>query len=160
MSRANKVLLALVAVVVAIQLIRPAKTNPPIDPQRELSAHTEMPPQVAAAFKRSCNDCHSYQTAWPWYSNVAPFSWVITDDVNQGRRHVNFSDWGQYDPKRADHKLDQICEEVRGNWMPLTSYKLVHPGSRLTEHERAEICVWVGAERKRLAKADGARQTP
>ena len=105
-------------VLLGIQLIRPTRTNPPVDPQRELAAHSQLPPQVASALNRSCNDCHSYRTTWPWYSQIAPFSWVITDDVNQGRRHVNFSDWGQYDPKRADHKLDQICEEVRGNWMP------------------------------------------
>ena len=160
MSRRNKVLLALVAIVFSIQLIRPAKTNPPIDPQRELAADTQLPRQVADALNRSCNDCHSNRTTWPWYSNVAPFSWVITDDVNQGRRHVNFSDWTQYDPKHADHKLDQICGEIRGNWMPLTSYKLIHPNSRLTEHERAEICRWVGAERERLAKAGGTKQTP
>jgi Haem-binding domain len=160
MSRRNKVLLALVGIVLGIQLIRPAKTNPSIDPQRELAAHAQMPPQVADALQRGCNDCHSYRTTWPWYSNVAPFSWVITDDVNQGRRHVNFSDWAQYDPKRADRKLDQICEEVKDGGMPLTSYKWVHPGARLTGHERAEICRWVGAERQRLAKADCSKQTP
>ena len=118
MSRRNKAFLALVLVLLGIQLLRPTRTNPPVDPQRELAAHSQLPPQVASALNRSCNDCHSYRTTWPWYSQIAPFSWVITDDVNQGRRHVNFSDWGQYDPKRADHKLDQICEEVRGNWMP------------------------------------------
>ena len=160
MSRRNKVLLALVAIVLAIQLIRPAKTNPPIDPQHELSAHTQMPVQVSDLLNRGCGDCHSYRTTWPWYSQIAPFSWVIIDDVNQGRRHVNFSDWAQYDPKRADHKLDQICDEVKDGGMPLSSYKWMHAGARLTEHERAEICRWVGAERERLAKADGTRPTP
>ena len=160
MSRRNKVLLALVGIVLAAQLIRPAKTNPPVDLRRELAAHSQLPPQVTNALNRSCNDCHSYRTTWPWYSQIAPFSWIITDDVNQGRRHVNFSDWAQYDPKRTDHKLDQICEEVRGNWMPLTSYKLMHPNSRLSEYERAEICRWVGAERERLAETGGTKQTP
>jgi heme-binding protein len=160
MSRRNKVLLALVGLVLAAQLLRPAKTNPPIDPQRELTAHTQMPPQVSDLLNRGCRDCHSYRTSWPWYSNVAPFSWIIADDVNQGRRHVNFSDWAQYDPKRADHKLDQICDEVKDGGMPLTSYKWMHSAARLTDHERAEICLWVGAERERLAKADRMHQTP
>lgn len=153
MSRGRKVFLALVGIVLAIQLIRPAKTNPPVISQRELAAHAQMPPQVAQSLNHACNDCHSYKTVWPWYSNIAPFSWVIIDDVNEGRRHVNLSDWSQYDPKQADKKLDQICEEVKGNWMPLVSYKLIHPQSRLTPYERAEICRWVGAERQRLAQS-------
>ncbi len=156
MSRGRKLALVLVGIVLGIQLIRPAKTNPPVDPQRELTANTQMPQQVSDSLHRACNDCHSYRTVWPWYSNVAPISWVVTDDVNEGRRHLNLSDWSQYDPKRADKKLNQICEEVKGNWMPLVSYKLMHPASRLTEHQRAEICLWVGAERQKLTQSETA----
>ena len=138
MSRGKQVALALVAVLLGIQLIRPVRTNPPVDPQRELAAHSQLPPQVTKALNRSSTIAIPIEPHGPGMAR-SRLSWVVTDDVNQGRRHLNFSDWAQYDPKRADHKLDQICEEVRGNWMPLTSYKLIIP-TRAYRTRTREIC--------------------
>ena len=93
MARVKKVLVALVAFLVVIQIFQPARTNPPAVPSRSLTAHVRVPEDVYSSLIRSCGDCHSNQTRWPWYSRVAPLSWVITDDVNEGRRHMNFEDW-------------------------------------------------------------------
>ena len=71
---ASKIILGLVAFFLAIQVIRPARTNPPVVPSRALQAHVDVPPEVLSVMKRSCYDCHSNSTVWPWYSNIAPVS--------------------------------------------------------------------------------------
>src|SRR5687767_12011008 len=83
--------------VVAIQFVRPARTNPVRDPTHALSAMRPMPSHVAAVFDRACRDCHSNDTRWPWYSHVAPVSWFVIDHVNHGRSHFNASEWNQYE---------------------------------------------------------------
>src|SRR5687767_12229671 len=89
-------LTALAVLVLAIQFVRPARTNPATDPAATLHAQTAVPPDVAAILERSCRDCHSNGTRWPWYSNVAPVSWWVIDHVNHGRSHFNFSEWAKY----------------------------------------------------------------
>src|SRR6266849_5164385 len=70
---------------VAAQFIGPRKTNPPVNQTRTMQAHVQMTPQVAAIFDRACQDCHSHETRWPWYSQIAPVSWFVIDQVNHGR---------------------------------------------------------------------------
>src|SRR5258706_1469494 len=89
-------LIAVVAFLVVAQFIRPSRANPPIDPTKTLVATTPVPPSVQQTFERSCYDCHSNNTVWPWYSNVAPASWLLADDVKDGRRQVNFSERAGY----------------------------------------------------------------
>ncbi len=91
------VLIILACAVVVIQFIRPARTNPAIDPAQTIESRLQVSPQVAGIFDRSCNDCHSNKTRWPWYSNVAPVSWLVIGDVNDARSVMNFSQWGNYD---------------------------------------------------------------
>ena len=153
MSKGKKAALAIVLVIGGMQLIRPRKTNPPVDPARELKTHTQLPADVARVLNRSCGDCHSNQTRWPWYSDVAPVSWVVIDDVNEGRRHVNLSDWAKYDADHAERKLGQICDEVKDGGMPLVSYTWVHKGTKLSQAERDAVCQWTKAERQRIAAA-------
>jgi hypothetical protein len=89
-----------------------------------------VPEDVYTALNRACGDCHSNQTHWPWYSHVAPLSWVITDDVNEGRRHMNFEDWEALaDPKQANDRLTGICEEIKQRGMPPFSYRLAQEDS-------------------------------
>lgn len=141
MSRIAKVLLALVAIVLVIQVVRPSRANPPVDPKGTLQAHVEVPPDVDALLTRACADCHSNSTRWPWYSQVAPVSWLLANDVNEGREHLNFSDW----EKRHHHEespFDQICKQIRDGDMPPWYYKPLHPESRLTPGEVQTICAW------------------
>ncbi|HMK29681.1 MAG TPA: heme-binding domain-containing protein [Terriglobales bacterium] len=153
MSRTAKFWIAAVIVLAGAQLIRPQKTNPPEDPARTLFAHAQPSAEVAGILKHSCRDCHSYNTRWPWYSNVAPVSWMVIDDVNEGRRHFNMSDWGQYDTRRASEKLGNICDEVADGGMPERSYTWLHSGAALSAEQRNAVCLWTQAERERLAKA-------
>ena len=134
------------------QTVRPAKTNPAVDQSRTVQSHAQMSPEVAAVLKRACGDCHSNETVWPWYSDVAPVSWFVIDHVNHGRRHLNFSDWSRYDRQEADDRLSGIAKSVKAGTMPLTSYTLLHPEARLTQAERNMIVAWAQAERSSLAE--------
>ncbi len=92
--------LALAALFVVIQFLGPQKCNPPVDAARTIQANTQITPEMAAIIERACGDCHSHQTQWPWYSHVEPVSWFLVDHVNDGRKHLNFSEWAAYEPKR------------------------------------------------------------
>jgi len=142
-ARVKKVLFALAAFLVLIQIFQPRRTNPPVVPSRSLAAHVQIPKDVHSALMRACGDCHSNQTHWPWYSHIAPFSWVITDDVNQARRNVNLDDWeAQEGPKQANDHLIDLCKEVQQKGMPLFSYRLLHRDARLKAQEIASLCSW------------------
>ncbi len=90
----RRLVIGLVLLAVAIQLIRLSKTNPPEDPAQTIEAKLKVDPPVAAILQRGCQDCHSNRTVWPWYSNVAPVSWMVIHHVNEGRERMNFSEWG------------------------------------------------------------------
>jgi hypothetical protein len=140
-----------VIVFVGLQFIRPARTNPAIDQSQTIEAHTNMTPEVAAILDRSCNDCHSHKTRWPWYSYVAPVSWFVVDHVNDGRKDLNFSEWSKRDRDRQSRKLQQMCDEVSSGEMPLGSYTPMHKGSVLSDADKQKLCDWTKSERQRLA---------
>lgn len=140
----------LVALFLGIQFVRPARTNPPVDASQTIQAHTQMTPQVAAILERSCRDCHSNKTVWPWYTNVAPVSWFVINHVNDARRIMNLSEWGRLEQHRQEKKLLQICDEVSDGAMPLSSYTPLHPGSKLSPQDVKTLCDWTETERARL----------
>ena len=123
-----------------IQLYRPARTNPPTDPSRTLDARVAVAPETAAVLNRACRDCHSHDTRWPWYSNVAPVSWLVIDDVNHGRSHFNYSDWAKYDGEEATRLMEKACELVRKGEMPLPIYVPMHPDARLSQADIDATC--------------------
>lgn len=143
--------IVLAVLFVVAQFKRPAKTNPPIDPAQTIEAHTQMKPQVAAILDRSCNDCHSNKTKWPWYSNVAPVSWLVIGHVDDARKDLNFSEWSKRAPDRQAKKLQQMCDEVTDGAMPLSSYTPLHAGSKLSADDVKTLCDWANGERQRLA---------
>ncbi len=126
------------------QFIRPERTNPQVDPSRELKATFAVPAPVQQILDRSCMDCHSYSTRWPWYSNLAPASWIVASDVREGREHMNFSEWGTYTRGRMISRLDMIVNEVDKGDMPLAGYQLLHPNAKLSEEEKDILCSWAG----------------
>jgi len=133
---------ALLVLLACAQSVRPARTNPPIDPARTLVALRPMPPDVARTFDAACRDCHSNDTRWPWYSHVAPISWFVIDHVNHGRSHFNVSDWAGYEPAEAARLLKKSCELVEDRSMPLGSYLLVHRSARVSPPARDALCAW------------------
>ena len=148
---AKWLLISLVCLFILIQLKRPARTNPAVDQSQTIEAHTQMTPQVKDILDRSCRDCHSNKTEWPWYTNVAPVSWWITDHVNDGRRRLNLSEWARLD--QPGKKLAKICDEVEDGGMPLSSYLPMHPKAKLSEQDKKTLCDWTAAESARLSGA-------
>jgi Haem-binding domain len=137
---------------VAVQFVRSNRTNPPVVQAQTIEAHVRVAPEVAAIFERACKDCHSNQTAWPWYAQVAPVSWYITDHVNHGRKHLNFSEWSDYDREQADFLLGAMCMTAQRGQMPLSSYTRLHHSAKLSPLDVQTLCAWSQAEQKRLAK--------
>ncbi len=113
-------------------------------------ASNAPPQEVAALLKSSCYDCHSSETKWPWYSYVAPMSWVLVQHVNDARESLNFSDWPHDAPNRARKKWKRVAEAVDANEMPLPSYVLIHRDSRLTAQQRKQLVEWAELEGKKL----------
>ena len=131
---------AAVLLFVAIQFVQPERTNPPVDPSSTFEAVARPSPQVASLVRRACYDCHSHNTVWPWYSRIAPVSWLVADDVNEGRRKLNFSQWNLLGAEMSRTRLREACEEVREGGMPLWFYRLMHPEARLSAEDIEALC--------------------
>jgi len=147
---------ALVAVFALLQFTNPPRTNPPVAPGRDLMATNPPPPEIAALLHGACYDCHSDETRWPWYSHIAPVSWLVAGDVKDGRERMNFSDWPRELPERAAKRLGRISEEVGYHDMPPAKYTLLHPEARLTADQRQQLIHWADQEAARLKANGGA----
>lgn len=121
---------------VVIQLVPIHHDNPP-------TARAMAPsPAVSATLRRACYDCHSHETTWPWYSYVAPVSWLVARDVHEGRRHMDFSTWGDYPPALKTKKLAGISTMVQQGEMPPWYYLPMHQNAKLSDDDVAEIAMW------------------
>lgn len=132
--------------VIALQFTNPSHQNPARVPGHDVLASNAPPPAMAAMLKNSCYNCHSFETEWPWYSYVAPFSWYVARDVDAARASLNFSDWPQDDPRRARKRWRRIADEVENGEMPLPKYTRIHRQARLNEQQRADLVKWAEAQ--------------
>lgn len=134
------VLAALAGVALLLQFFQPGQINPPTEPALHFALAGKPPENVQAILRRSCNDCHSNETVWPWYSRIAPGSWLITHDVVEGRRRLNFSTWGRLDPQVAEHRWNDVCDQAQAGKMPPRPYLWLHPASRLSPADVDALC--------------------
>lgn len=142
MKLSSKILLSLLAIIVAAQLFQIDKDNPAYDQGNDMLSQISAPAEVKDILKNSCYDCHSYETKYPWYTNVAPFSWWISEHIEDGRKHFNFSEWGNYDLKKKKHKLEELIHEVEEGEMPLNSYTWAHGEASLSEEQIKTLIGW------------------
>lgn len=145
MKRLKWVVLA--AVLIQVIPYGHSHTNPPVVTEPMWNS-----PETRALFKRACFDCHSNETVWPWYSNVAPVSWLVQNDVDGGRRHINFSEWNS--PSR--HAKD-VADQVSHGDMPPNVYLPMHPEAKLTE---AEIKTLIDGAEKTLGPQEAGGKKP
>ncbi|CAM3819227.1 heme-binding domain-containing protein [Arcobacter cloacae] len=136
-------LLIFLIIFIVMQFIQPNKENIIVDKNLEIKAPTE----VMTLLKTSCFDCHSNETTWPWYSKIAPFSWVVANHVNTGRKALNFSTWENYSPQLKEEKLKAIYRTAYAS-MPLPSYIYAHEEANLTKEQRSMIRDWTGVRSK------------
>jgi len=147
MSKRGKIFLVIALVLFAIQLVPVPRENPPV------TAEIQAPDQVRSLLESSCYDCHSNQTVWPWYSQVAPVSWLVYRDVKKARDELNFSLWDEYTDRRREHKLEEIEEKVSEGEMPLKFYLPLHPDARLSDADRQTLIDWARTERAAIPSA-------
>jgi hypothetical protein len=144
------VLILIVAAFIAAQFIRPDFTNPTINSGETLWASTKLPDDVHEVLARSCNDCHSNETQYPWYAKITPSNWFLANHIAEGRREMNFSVWNTYKNDKKIRKLGEICEQVERREMPLPSYLWIHRDAGLSDNDRTLLCVWAQAETSRI----------
>ena len=125
------------------------------DPAKKLMSSAEIGTPVLNVLQRSCQNCHSERTTWPAYSHLAPISWLIEKDVQDGRSHWNMSKWDQYGIEDREHILSQIGPMVRNRKMPLPQYLLLHPEAKLSDADAELLYQWSRQERKRLKALPG-----
>ncbi len=134
------------ALLVAAQVVRIDRSNPPVE--QDVAA----PPEVDVVLRRACYDCHSNETVWPWYSNVAPVSWLLARDVTEGRRELNFSTWNLYDAKKKAKKLKESVEEMAEGEMPPWFFVAVHRDAALAPGDIERLRTWAADETAKLAR--------
>lgn len=150
--RALVVLGSIALVLLALQLFQPQPPRTVLPGDGAMSDHVSVPDDVEALLRRACYDCHSDETRWPWYSRVAPLSWLIVRDVQHGRSNLDFSSWST-DPVREptpDQRLRWMCEDIEEGEMPPDLYTLAHPEARLDEADQQLICSWTAQARRSL----------
>lgn len=145
----KKVLLVLLAAFVIIQFFHPAK-NTASGPEayaKDISKVHPIPADVQLILQKACNDCHSNNTQYPWYSNIQPVAWWLNDHVQEGKKELNFSEYAGYNLRRQYHKLEEVEEQVKEGEMPLSSYTFIHKEAKLTEAEKNALYNWVNTLR-------------
>jgi hypothetical protein len=142
------IILALAFVV--MQFFRIDKAVPPIDSGQTLEAAVNVPPDIELILGRSCADCHSYTTIYPWYVNIQPAAWFMKDHIDDGRREFNMSIFNTYTPRKKAKKLEEICEQVEAKDMPLPSYLWIHRDAGLQDTEAQALCDWAKQEKAKI----------
>jgi len=131
-----------IIVIIALQFFKPDTVNPVEDKSKFITSKHQIPDNVFQKLEQSCFDCHSYRTKWPWYSNISPVVFLINRDVKEGREHLNFSVWTDYDKSRMMDKLDGIVTEVKDGEMPMSIYLPMHPEAKLSEADVKLLTEW------------------
>lgn len=124
------------AFLLVAQLVPVDRTNPPVE------SEVNAPLEVIAVLRKACYDCHSNETVWPWYSGVAPVSWLAAKDVREGREEINYSTWGRYTAEERAEKREETWHEVEEREMPLSFYLLMHPKARLSGADQEVLRAW------------------
>ena len=136
------ILWVFVGLLIIAQFFPIDKTNPESDPAKDFLTMVSAPDDIAYIIKTTCYDCHSNETKFPWYTNVAPVSWWVKDHIDHGREELNFSLWGDFPKRRQAHKMEECYEEVEERLMPLKSYTWAHSEARLTPEQRELLVNW------------------
>ncbi len=136
MRRSGKVVLGAIGVLALMQLGQCQRTNPPV------TGEIDAPADVKAILHRACYDCHSNLTRWPWYAHVAPIAWLLHDDVTEGRRHMNFTEWDKLTPEKRQQRIGECGDEVKSGDMPPWFYLPLHPPAKLSDADKALLEQW------------------
>jgi hypothetical protein len=133
---------SIAGLLIIIQFFQPEKNNNIEDPKKDIVFSLDIPKNVKKNLVNACYDCHSDRTVYPRYSRVAPISWMINKHIRDGKKHLNFSTWSDYDKRKQLKLLTEICDEITLGDMPLKGYVFMHSKAVLNEKDIADICAW------------------
>lgn len=130
------------ALLLFIQLFRIDKKNPPVVQNEDFRTVMQPPAEVMRLIETSCYDCHSHETQYPWYADIAPSSWLLANHIEEGREHVNFSTFGRLNADDRAHALHECAETLEEGEMPVSNYLWLHSEARLSEEQRSRLAEW------------------
>jgi hypothetical protein len=139
--------LAAAGVLLIAQFIRPPRNSAGADGPSDIGVRFHPPQEVASILRFSCYDCHSNETRYPWYAEVQPVGWWLNSHITDGKRQVNFTEFGSYRIRRQYGKLREMAEQIEQEKMPLPSYLLIHTDAKLSPEQREALLAWIRAER-------------
>jgi hypothetical protein len=145
-------IIILVVAFIAVQVIPNKMPENAATGKDDLISSGILPESISSMIRTSCYDCHSNQTAYPWYSKVAPASWLLAKDVREGREDLNFSEWGSYSKRHQIGKLRKIKEEISSGDMPLKNYLLIHRNAKLSPEQKEDLARWTEDMTKEILK--------
>lgn len=135
-------LLILAGILLLSQFIPVDRSVPEVNAEQDFLNVVDAPDAMASLIKSACYDCHSYETKYPWYTNISPLSFWIQGHINGGRQHLNFSEWTSYPAEKASHKLEECFEEVDERHMPMKSYTWLHPEAKMDDVQVSALAQW------------------
>lgn len=138
----KRILVVLLIIFIVIQFIRPAKNISTVSGPNDISTKYPVPDSVQAILKVACYDCHSNNTRYPWYAEIQPVGWWLSNHIKDGKRGLNFSEFTSYRIKKQYNRFDGINELVKKNEMPLSSYTIIHKDAILTDNQKLIIAKW------------------
>lgn len=146
----KKIWLTLLVLLVIIQFIHPKKNQAAGAQPAAIGMQYAVPDSVQHILAVSCNDCHSNNTVYPWYSKLQPVDWWLNHHVNEGKEELNFDAFADYSPRKQYHKLDELIKEVKEDGMPLDSYTWIHKDALLSTEQKATLTNWADGIRRQL----------
>ena len=138
----KKIMIIVILIMILIQFIPLEKTNPKVDETIALNSDIE----VMKILKRSCYDCHSYETKWSIYSDIAPLSFSVSSHVSKGRKTLNYSEWDKIDIETKITRLKRAIKTVKNGTMPLSSYLMLHEEAKLSQDDKKILVEWFEKE--------------
>lgn len=142
MKVVKKIGIGILVVLVVIQFFRPEKNTAPVITENHIYNVYTTSNEVKTILDKACNDCHTNNTNYPWYASIQPVAWWLNDHIKDGKKHLNFSEYKNYNLRRQYHKMEEVIEEVKGGEMPLNSYTWIHGEAKLSINEKALLTVW------------------
>lgn len=137
---------------IILQFFQPEKNNN-TDTTNLIFKHEQIPADVEAIISNACLDCHSNNTKSVWYDRISPVSWMISKHVVDGKKELNFSEWGTFDDYDKIGALEDIRQEVERATMPLKPYVLLHPEAKLSEDQKKSLLAWIDKKGGELVKS-------
>ena len=142
-KKLKKIFAVLFVLFIIIQFIRPGKNKSPEPSTNDISTKYIVPTDIKNILKVSCYDCHSNNTIYPWYAEVQPVGWWLSNHIKEGKKELNFSEFAVYTIRRQYFKLNEINDQVKKDEMPLKSYLLIHRYAKLNDQQKSAIANWV-----------------